>query len=156
MDLLLGLQWGDEGKGKIVDVLAPRYSTIARFQGGPNAGHSLAFDSKKIVLHSIPSGIFHPNKKNIIGNGVVLDPVIFRNEVQMLEKEGVIPGSNLIISKRSHLILPSHRLLDAASEASKKELKIGSTLKGIGPVYTDKIGRNGLRTGEIFLPDFYK
>jgi len=154
MDLILGLQWGDEGKGKVVDVLTPRYKMIARFQGGPNAGHSLEFDSKKIVLHSIPSGIFHPDKLNIIGNGVVLDPVIFRNEILMLEKYNLHPLSNLVISKRSHLILPTHRMLDAASETSKGNQKIGSTLKGIGPVYTDKAGRNGLRAGDILLPDF--
>lgn len=156
MDIVLGLQWGDEGKGKIVDALAPGYEFIGRFQGGPNAGHSLEIGSKKMVLHSIPSGIFHPEKTNIIGNGVVLDPVVFQQEIRELEKSGLKPAQNLVISDRAHLILPTHRLLDATSEASKGASKIGSTLKGIGPVYTDKTGRNGLRTGDIFLKDFEK
>ncbi len=154
VDVLLGLQWGDEGKGKIVDVLTPDYDVIARFQGGPNAGHSLEFNQIKHVLHTIPSGIFHENKINLIGNGVVIDPVVFKNEIESLEKMGVLPLDSLLISKKAHLILPSHRILDAASEAVKGDTKIGSTLKGIGPTYMDKTGRNGLRIGDILLPDF--
>ena len=154
VDVLLGLQWGDEGKGKIVDVLAPRYDMIARFQGGPNAGHSLEFNEIKHVLHSIPSGIFHNNKVNLVGNGVVIDPVIFKKEVEAIAKLGVQFNQNLLISKKAHLILPSHRILDAASEHSKGDSKIGSTLKGIGPTYMDKTGRNGLRVGDIIRPDF--
>ncbi len=153
-DVLLGLQWGDEGKGKIVDVLTPDYDIIARFQGGPNAGHTLEFNGIKHVLHTIPSGIFHPTAVNVVGNGVVIDPVIFRKELEALEKLGVDFKSKLIISKRAHLILPTHRLLDAASEASKGKNKIGSTLKGIGPTYMDKTGRNGLRIGDIETKEF--
>lgn len=155
-DVLLGLQWGDEGKGKIVDVLAPRYNVIARFQGGPNAGHTLEFEGIKHVLHTIPSGIFHPSKINVIGNGVVIDPVTFKKEVDALIKMGVDVRKNLYISRKAHLILPTHRLLDAASEALKGKEKIGSTLKGIGPAYMDKTGRNGLRAGDIENPDFRK
>ncbi len=154
IDVLLGIQWGDEGKGKVVDVLTPNYDIIARFQGGPNAGHSLEFGNIRHVLHSIPSGIFHEEKINIIGNGVVIDPIIFQNEVADLQKLGVDVRRNLFISRKAHLILPSHRILDAASEASKGKTKIGSTLKGIGPTYMDKIGRNGLRIGDILRPDF--
>ena len=154
LDVLLGLQWGDEGKGKIVDVLTPKYNVIARFQGGPNAGHSLEFNGIKHVLHTIPSGIFHSNTLNIIGNGVVIDPVIFKKEIDALEKMGVDAHKNLHISKKAHLILPTHRLLDAASEAAKGVAKIGSTLKGIGPTYMDKTGRNGIRVGDISRPDF--
>jgi adenylosuccinate synthase len=153
-DVLLGLQWGDEGKGKIVDVLTPDYDVIARFQGGPNAGHSLEFNGIKHVLHTIPSGIFHPEKVNLVGNGVVIDPVIFSREIAALKKMGVDVASNLKISRKAHLILPTHRLLDAASEVSKGNSRIGSTLKGIGPTYMDKTGRNGLRVGDIELPDF--
>ena len=153
-DVLLGLQWGDEGKGKIVDVIAPKYDIVARFQGGPNAGHTLEFNGLKHVLHLIPSGIFHERIVNIIGNGVVIDPMIFKKEILALEKLGAKPQKNLFISKRAHLILPTHRLLDAASEAAKGKEKIGSTLKGIGPAYMDKTGRNGLRIGDIFSPDF--
>jgi adenylosuccinate synthase len=149
VDVILGLQWGDEGKGKIVDVLSPAYDIIARFQGGPNAGHTLEFNGIKHVLHNIPSGIFRTNTLNIIGNGVVLDPVIFAREIKGLEALGVDPRKNLLISKKAHLILPSHRILDAASEKSKGTTKIGSTLKGIGPTYMDKTGRNGLRVGDI-------
>ncbi len=154
VDVLLGLQWGDEGKGKIVDVLAPEYDVIARFQGGPNAGHSLEFNGIKHILHTIPSGIFHENKINIIGNGVVIDPSIFKKEIDSLQGLGVDATGNLFISKKAHLILPSHRILDAASEALKGNTKIGSTLKGIGPAYMDKTGRNGLRVGDIELPGF--
>jgi adenylosuccinate synthase len=154
VDVLLGLQWGDEGKGKIVDVLTPKYDVIARFQGGPNAGHTLEFNEIKHVLHTIPSGIFHPNKKNVIGNGVVIDPVIFKKEIDALLKMNVDVKKSLYISRKAHLILPTHRLLDAASEAAKGKSKIGSTLKGIGPTYMDKTGRNGLRVGDIELPDF--
>lgn len=153
-DVLLGLQWGDEGKGKIVDVLTPKYDVIARFQGGPNAGHSLEFNNIRHVLHTIPSGIFHDKSINIIGNGVVIDPVIFKKEIEALVAMGLDIKKNLFISKRAHLILPSHRILDAASEAYKGKTKIGSTLKGIGPTYMDKTGRNGLRTGDINTPDF--
>ncbi len=154
VDVLLGLQWGDEGKGKIVDVLTPKYDIIGRFQGGPNAGHTLEFNGIKHVLHTIPSGIFHDKKINIVGNGVVIDPVIFKKEIDALVKLNVDVKSKLIISKRAHLILPTHRLLDAASEASKGKEKIGSTLKGIGPTYMDKTGRNGLRVGDIDSPEF--
>jgi adenylosuccinate synthase len=153
-DVLLGLQWGDEGKGKIVDVLAPHYDVIARFQGGPNAGHTLEFEGIKHVLHTIPSGIFHHDKINIIGNGVVIDPVVFKREVDALVAMKVDVRKNLYISRKAHLILPTHRLLDAASEALKGKEKIGSTLKGIGPAYMDKTGRNGLRTGDIEHPAF--
>lgn len=154
VDLLLGLQWGDEGKGKIVDVLTSKYDIIARFQGGPNAGHTLEFDGIKHVLRTIPSGIFHENSINIIGNGVVIDPVVFQSELKGLEKFNIDIRKRLIISRKAHLILPTHRLLDAASEASKGKAKIGSTLKGIGPTYMDKTGRNGLRVGDIELSDF--
>ncbi|MCK5824489.1 MAG: adenylosuccinate synthase [Ichthyobacteriaceae bacterium] len=154
IDLLLGLQWGDEGKGKIVDVLTSNYDIIARFQGGPNAGHTLEFDGQKHVLHTIPSGIFHENTENIIGNGVVIDPVIFGKEIDGLKPYNIDFKSKLLISRKAHLILPTHRLLDAASEASKGKAKIGSTLKGIGPTYMDKTGRNGLRVGDIELVDF--
>lgn len=153
LDVLLGLQWGDEGKGKIVDVLTPKYDVIARFQGGPNAGHTLEFNNIKHVLHTIPSGIFHTEKINIIGNGVVIDPVIFKHEIEALKKFD-LQFKNLYISKKAHIILPTHRLLDAASEAAKGKTKIGSTLKGIGPTYMDKTGRNGLRIGDIFAADF--
>ncbi|GAO31690.1 adenylosuccinate synthase [Geofilum rubicundum] len=149
VDVLLGLQWGDEGKGKVVDVLTPKYDVITRFQGGPNAGHTLEFDNKKFVLHNIPSGVFHADKINVIGNGVVLDPITFKKEVDGLLAKGTNLHNNLYISKKAHLILPTHRLLDAASEASKGATKIGSTLKGIGPTYMDKTGRNGLRVGDI-------
>ena len=149
VDVLLGLQWGDEGKGKVVDVLAPRYDVITRFQGGPNAGHTLEFNNIKHVLHTIPSGIFRGDKINIIGNGVVIDPSIFKKEIKSLMNLGFDLTKNLYISKKAHLILPTHRLLDAASEASKGASKIGSTLKGIGPTYRDKIGRDGLRIGDI-------
>lgn len=152
-DVVLGLQWGDEGKGKVVDVLTPNYNVIARFQGGPNAGHTLKFNGKTYVLHTIPSGIFHENSLNIIGNGVVLDPVIFAKEIDNLENSGESLG-RLLISKKAHLILPTHRILDAASEASKGKTKIGSTLKGIGPTYMDKTGRNGLRVGDVVSPQF--
>ncbi|MBI3502955.1 MAG: adenylosuccinate synthase [Bacteroidetes bacterium] len=155
-DVLLGLQWGDEGKGKIVDVIADKYDIVARFQGGPNAGHTLEFNGLKHVLHLIPSGIFHERIVNIIGNGVVIDPTVFKKEILALEKLGAQSRKNLFISKRAHLILPTHRLLDAASEAAKGKEKIGSTLKGIGPAYMDKTGRNGLRVGDIFSPDFKK
>ena len=149
MNLLLGLQWGDEGKGKIVDVLTSGYKIIARFQGGPNAGHTLVFNGKKHVLHTIPSGIFHENKVNIIGNGVVIDPVILRNELKNLEAEGIDYKKSLLISRKAHLILPTHRIIDATSEKSKGKNKIGSTLKGIGPTYMDKTGRNGFRVGDL-------
>jgi len=149
LDVLLGLQWGDEGKGKIVDFLAPKYDMICRFQGGPNAGHTLEFDGIKHILHQIPSGIFRENIQNIIGNGVVLDPVTFKAEILELEPYGLNLRANLFISKRAQLILPTHRLLDAAQEDAKGEDKIGSTLRGIGPAYQDKGGRNGLRVGEI-------
>ena len=154
VDLLLGLQWGDEGKGKIVDVLTSKYDIIARFQGGPNAGHTLEFDGIKHVLRTIPSGIFHQNAINIIGNGVVMDPVVFQKELEGLEKFNMDVKGKLMISRKAHLILPTHRLLDAASEASKGKAKIGSTLKGIGPTYMDKTGRNGIRIGDIELADF--
>lgn len=150
VDVLLGLQWGDEGKGKIVDVLTPRYDVISRFQGGPNAGHTLEINNFKQVLHTIPSGIFHENKLNIIGNGVVIDPITFEKEIESISKHGVDLHKTLYISKKAHLILPTHRLLDAASEEAKGVSKIGSTLKGIGPTYRDKIGRDGLRIGDLF------
>lgn len=150
VDILLGLQWGDEGKGKVVDVLTPRYDAIARFQGGPNAGHTLEFEGHKYVLRSIPSGIFQGGKVNIIGNGVVLDPVLFRDEAEQLAASGHDLTHRLCISKKAHLILPTHRALDAAYEAAKGSGKIGTTGKGIGPTYTDKISRNGLRVGDIF------
>ncbi len=149
VDVLLGLQWGDEGKGKVVDVLTPEYDVITRFQGGPNAGHTLEFDNKKFVLHNIPSGIFQGDKINVIGNGVVLDPIIFKQEIDGLKAQGIDLIDKLFISKKAHLILPTHRILDAASEASKGITKIGSTLKGIGPTYMDKTGRNGIRVGDI-------
>ncbi len=155
VDVLLGLQWGDEGKGKVVDVLTPKYDVITRFQGGPNAGHTLEFNNIKHVLHNIPSGIFHENKVNIIGNGVVLDPISFKQEIDELEAKGFDISKNLFISKKAHLILPTHRVLDRASEDSKGKTKIGSTLKGIGPTYMDKTGRNGLRVGDI-LSNFDK
>ena len=154
VDVLLGLQWGDEGKGKVVDVLTPDYGVIARFQGGPNAGHSLHFGDKVHVLRSIPSGIFRENAVNIIGNGVVLDPVTFAQETGELEQLGVDVKAKIRIAKKAHLILPTHRMLDAASEAAKGKAKIGSTLKGIGPTYMDKTGRNGLRVGDILSPSF--
>lgn len=154
VDVLLGLQWGDEGKGKIVDFLAPQYQVVARFQGGPNAGHTLEFDGIKHVLHQIPSGIFHNNIQNIIGNGVVLDPVIFKVEIEKLDKFSIDFGRNLYLSKKAQLILPSHRLLDAAYEHSKGDKKIGSTLKGIGPTYQDKVARLGLRVGDVLLSNF--
>ncbi len=154
VDLLLGLQWGDEGKGKIVDVLTKKYDIIARFQGGPNAGHTLEFDGIKHVLHTIPSGIFHPTAVNLVGNGVVIDPVIFKRELDNLAPFGIDIPKKLLISRKAHLILPTHRLLDAASEAAKGKAKIGSTLKGIGPTYMDKTGRNGIRVGDIELPNW--
>jgi len=154
VDLLLGLQWGDEGKGKIVDVFTQKYDIIARFQGGPNAGHTLEFNGIKHVLHTIPSGIFHPKAINIIGNGVVIDPIIFKKEIDELAPYNINLKENLFISRKAHIILPTHRLLDAASEASKGKAKIGSTLKGIGPTYMDKTGRNGIRVGDIELSDF--
>jgi adenylosuccinate synthase len=154
MDVLLGLQWGDEGKGKIVDVLAPQYEVVARFQGGPNAGHTLEFDGIKHVLHQIPSGIFRSQILNIIGNGVVIDPIILKKEIDALGKFSIDFRSNLVISKKATLIVPTHKLLDAAYELSKGDKKIGSTLKGIGPTYQDKIGRAALRIGDILSPDF--
>ena len=149
VDLLLGLQWGDEGKGKIVDVLTSKYDIIARFQGGPNAGHTLVFNDKKYVLHTIPSGIFHDDKINLIGNGVVIDPVILNKEIENIKAEEVDISKSLLISRKAHLILPTHRLIDAASEKAKGKNKIGSTLKGIGPTYMDKTGRNGFRVGDL-------
>ena len=154
VDVLLGLQWGDEGKGKIVDVLTPKYDIIARFQGGPNAGHTLEFEGTKHVLHTIPSGIFRDGVMNLVGNGVVIDPVIFQAELVKLKPFNLDIPSRLIISKKAHLILPTHRILDAASEVAKGKNKIGSTLKGIGPTYMDKTGRNGLRVGDIYSPRF--
>ncbi len=154
VDLLLGLQWGDEGKGKIVDVLTTKYNIIARFQGGPNAGHTLVFNGQKHVLHTIPSGIFHEGTINLVGNGVVIDPVIFKKELDKLAEQGIDYKKSLLISRKAHIILPTHRLLDAASEASKGKAKIGSTLKGIGPTYMDKTGRNGIRVGDIELADW--
>nr|AOE07337.1 adenylosuccinate synthetase [uncultured bacterium] len=154
VDLLLGLQWGDEGKGKIVDVLTSKYNIIARFQGGPNAGHTLVFNGTKHVLHTIPSGIFHKNAINLVGNGVVIDPVVFKDELDKLSTHGIDYKKTLLISRKAHLILPTHRLLDAASEASKGKAKIGSTLKGIGPTYMDKTGRNGIRVGDLELENW--
>ena len=154
VDVLLGLQWGDEGKGKVVDVLAPRYDIVARFQGGPNAGHTLEFDGKKHVLHQIPSGIFRPGILNIIGNGVVLDPVTFKKELEKLEPYNLDLKKSLVISNKTQLILPTHRLLDKAYETSKGDSKIGSTLRGIGPTYEDKMARTGLRVGDVIQPDF--
>ena len=155
VDILLGLQWGDEGKGKVVDVLTPRYDVVARFQGGPNAGHTLEFEGQKYVLRSIPSGIFQGDKVNIIGNGVVLDPALFKAEAEALEASGHNLKERLHISKKAHLILPTHRILDAAYEAAKGDAKVGTTGKGIGPTYTDKVSRNGVRVGDI-LHDFDK
>ena len=155
VDVLLGLQWGDEGKGKVVDVLTPNYDVVARFQGGPNAGHTLEFEGQKYVLRSIPSGIFQGDKVNIIGNGVVLDPALFKEEAVALEKSGHNLKDRLIISKKAHLIMPTHRVLDAAYEAAKGASKVGTTGKGIGPTYTDKVSRNGLRVGDL-LHDFDK
>jgi adenylosuccinate synthase len=154
VDVILGLQWGDEGKGKIVDVFTPHYDIIARFQGGPNAGHTIEFDGKKFVLHTIPSGIFHPSTLNLIGNGVIIDPFIFIREIEKLAEAGIHAEGNLLISSRAHLILPTHRMLDAVSEFRKGLSKIGSTLKGIGPTYTDKFARNGLRVGNLKEKDF--
>ena len=154
IDILLGLQWGDEGKGKIVDVVTPKYDVVARFQGGPNAGHSLEFNGIRHVLHIIPSGIFHKEKINIIGNGVVIDPVTFEEEINALIAMGLTPTDNLFVSKKAHLILPTHKLLDAAYEAQKGDMKIGSTLKGIGPTYTDKTARTGLRVSDLLSPKF--
>src|SRR5215207_364 len=154
VDVLLGLQWGDEGKGKIVDYFAKDYDVIARFQGGPNAGHTLYVQDKKIVLHQIPSGVFHSNTVNLIGNGVVLDPVVLKKEADIVAGFGVDLKKNLFISERAHLILPTHRALDKAAELSKGHQKIGSTLKGIGPTYMDKTGRNGLRVGDLLHKSF--
>ena len=154
VDVLLGLQWGDEGKGKVVDVFTPQYDIVARFQGGPNAGHTIVFNGQKYVLHLIPSGIFHENTTCLIGNGVVIDPITLRREIENLEKTGEAVREKLLISQRAHLILPSHKLLDAASEKAKGDKKIGSTLKGIGPTYMDKTGRNGLRVGDVLSKDF--
>ena len=154
VDVLLGLQWGDEGKGKIVDVLAPQYDIIARFQGGPNAGHTLIFDGKKFVLHTVPSGIFRRQQLNLIGNGVVIDPITLRRELEELDEAGVDYRDRLFVARKAHMILPTHRLLDAARENAKGERKIGSTLRGIGPTYMDKTGRNGLRVGNLAAPDF--
>jgi len=155
-DILLGLQWGDEGKGKLVDVLTPRYDIIARFQGGPNAGHTLEFEGGKHVLHTIPSGIFHNHVLNLIGNGVVIDPVVFVKEISALREKNVPVEKRLLISRKAHIIVPTHRLLDRASEIAKGEEKIGSTLKGIGPAYMDKTGRNGLRVGDLLESNFEK
>jgi len=154
VDVILGLQWGDEGKGKIVDVLAPNYDIVARFQGGPNAGHTLKFDGNKFVLHTIPSGVFRENLLNLIGNGVVIDPITLEKEMHNLDKVGVNYKKRLLVSKKAHLIMPTHRYLDAATEAAKGKAKIGSTLRGIGPTYMDKTGRNGLRVGDITHPNF--
>lgn len=154
VDVLLGLQWGDEGKGKIVDVLTPKYDIVARFQGGPNAGHTIEFEGNKFVLHTIPSGIFNKNSINIIGNGVIIEPYIFYREIEKLDAAQIESKSNLFISKKAHLILPTHRLLDAAYEKSKGDAKIGSTLKGIGPTYTDRTARSGLRVGDIQSDSF--
>jgi len=156
VDVILGLQWGDEGKGKIVDVFTPHYDIIARFQGGPNAGHTIEFDGKKFVLHTIPSGILHNGTLNVIGNGVIIDPVILFREIGILRESGMKPEENLLIANRAHFILPTHRILDAAYESARKEAKIGSTLKGIGPTYTDKYARNGIRVGNICYPGFRK
>ncbi len=155
-DVLLGLQWGDEGKGKVVDVLTPAYGIVARFQGGPNAGHTIEFGNRKFVLHTIPSGIFNPGTINVIGNGVLIDPYIFDQEIKSLQTSGVDLTKNVVISRKAHLILPTHRLLDVVLEKSKGKEKIGSTLKGIGPAYTDKAARNGLRVGDLELPGFKK
>ena len=154
VDLLLGLQWGDEGKGKIVDVLTTKYDIIARFQGGPNAGHTLVFNGRKHVLHTIPSGIFHEDKINLVGNGVVIDPVIFKKELDKLKEVDVDYKKSMLISRKAHLILPTHRIIDAASEKAKGKKKIGSTLKGIGPTYMDKTGRNGIRVGDLESKDW--
>jgi adenylosuccinate synthase len=154
VDVLLGLQWGDEGKGKIVDYLANNYDIVARFQGGPNAGHTLKFDGKKFVLHTVPSGIFRDNLLNVIGNGVVIDPITLKKEIQNLIDANVDYKDRLLVARKAHLILPTHRLMDAASEAAKGKAKIGSTLKGIGPTYMDKTGRNGIRVGDIHLDNF--
>ncbi len=154
IDVLLGLQWGDEGKGKVVDVLTPRYDVVARFQGGPNAGHTLIFDDRKFVLKSIPSGVFQGNKQNIIGNGMVLDAALFKAEAESLEAAGIDLKNRLLISKKAHLILPTHRLLDSALEASKGSGKVGTTGRGIGPTYTDKVARTGVRVGDLLRPDF--
>lgn len=156
VDVLLGLQWGDEGKGKVVDVLTPRYDVVARFQGGPNAGHTLEFEGRKFVLKSIPSGVFQGNKINIIGNGMVLDAALFKAEAEALEAAGIDLKSRLLISRKAHLILPTHRLLDSALEASKGAGKVGTTGRGIGPTYTDKVARTGVRVGDILSPDFEK
>ncbi|MCB0661312.1 MAG: adenylosuccinate synthase [Saprospiraceae bacterium] len=154
VDVILGLQWGDEGKGKIVDYLANNYDIVARFQGGPNAGHTLKFDGKKYILHTVPSGIFREHLINVIGNGVVIDPITLKREIEQLDAAGVNYKGRLLVAKKAHLILPSHRMLDAASESAKGKDKIGSTLKGIGPTYMDKTGRNGLRIGDLFEPNF--
>ncbi|MBO9152379.1 adenylosuccinate synthase [Chitinophaga sp. GCM10012297] len=154
VDVLLGLQWGDEGKGKIVDYFAGKYDIIARFQGGPNAGHTLYVNGQKVVLHTIPSGVFHTNTLNLIGNGVVLDPVTFKKECEKVTALGIDLGKNLFIAEKTHIIVPTHRALDKASELSKGQEKIGSTLKGIGPAYMDKTGRNGLRIGDVLSADF--
>ena len=154
VDVLLGLQWGDEGKGKIVDYFAGQYDVIARFQGGPNAGHTLYLNGHKVVLHTIPSGVFHNKCINLIGNGVVLDPVTFKKEYDTISALGIDLKKNLFIAEKTHIIVPTHRALDKASELSKGHEKIGSTLKGIGPAYMDKTGRNGLRIGDVLSPDF--
>ncbi|MBN4071089.1 adenylosuccinate synthase [Crocinitomix catalasitica] len=154
VDVLVGLQWGDEGKGKIVDVVSPDYDIIARFQGGPNAGHTLIFEGQKQVLHTIPSGIFRPNAINVIGNGVVIDPTTLKSEILELQEKGVDVAKNMLISKKAHLILPTHKILDKYSEEQKGKMKIGSTLKGIGPTYMDKTGRNGIRMGDTRMPNF--
>ncbi len=156
VDVLLGLQWGDEGKGKIVDVLTPKYDIIARFQGGPNAGHTIEFDGKKFILHTIPSGIFNEKTINVIGNGVIVDPFVLQNEIKELNEGGISVRENLLISRKAHIILPTHRLLDAVSEQSKGKNKIGSTLKGISPAYTDKVSRNGMRIGDLESDEFEK
>ena len=154
VDVVLGLQWGDEGKGKVVDVLTPNYTVVARFQGGPNAGHSLHFGDKSFVLRTVPSGIFRDGSINVIGNGVVVDPVSLAEELKSIAAQGIPVEKKLLISKKAHIILPTHRMLDAASEAAKGKSKIGSTLKGIGPTYMDKTGRNGLRFGDVLAGDF--
>jgi adenylosuccinate synthase len=156
VDVLVGLSWGDEGKGKIIDVMTSKYDIVARYQGGPNSGHTIIFEGRKHVLRTIPSGIFHKDTVNIIGNGVVLDPVVFKQEVEALVKFDMDVKKRLLISRKAHLILPTHKLLDATSEVAKGKDKIGSTLKGIGPTYMDKTGRNGLRVGDLELPDFHK
>lgn len=156
VDVILGLQWGDEGKGKIVDYLATNYDIVARFQGGPNAGHTLKFDGKKFVLHTVPSGIFRDNLLNLIGNGVVIDPITLQREIENLKAANVDFQGRLLVARKAHLILPTHRFIDAASENAKGKAKIGSTLKGIGPTYMDKTGRNGLRVGDILRPNFYE